>query len=78
MIRPFVLGRKAWLFSDTVGGAKASANLYSLVQTCVANRIDIYAYLVDLFKALPLAKTAEDYEALLPWKPGKLVSEKNR
>lgn len=78
LIRPFVLGRKAWLFSDTVGGAKASANLYSLVQTCAANRIDIYTYLVDLFRALPLAKTAEDYEALLPWKLGKVLSEKNR
>ena len=36
-IRPFVVGRKGWLFSDTVDGANASANLYSLVQTCKAN-----------------------------------------
>ena len=33
-IRPFVVGRKGWLFSDTVAGAKASANLFSLVETC--------------------------------------------
>ncbi|WP_144021356.1 transposase domain-containing protein [Caballeronia sordidicola] len=33
--------------------------------------IDIYRYLVDLFKALPYAKVADDYEALLPWKLGK-------
>lgn len=77
-IRPSCLGRRAWLFSDTVGGAKASVNLYSLIQTCVANHIDIYPYLVDLFKALPNAKTVEDYEALLPWKLGKPVPEKNR
>jgi transposase len=77
-IRPFCLGRRAWLFSDTVGGAKASVNLYSLIQTCVANRIDIYPYLVDLFRVLPYAKTVEDYEALLPWKLGKPVPEKNR
>jgi transposase len=50
---------------------KASANLYSLVQTCKANRVDTYQYLVDLFKALPYAKTGEDYEALLPWNLGK-------
>jgi transposase len=70
-IRPFVVGRRAWLFADSVGGAKASANLYSLVQTCVANRVDAYRYLVDLFTALPYAKTADDYEALLPWNLGK-------
>ena len=34
-------GRRNWLFSDTVGGATASANLYSLVETCKANRVDI-------------------------------------
>lgn len=62
----------------SVGGAKASANLYSLVQTCFANRIDVYQYLVDLFRVLPYAKTVEDYEALLPWKLGKLVPENNR
>jgi transposase len=70
-IRPFCVGRRSWLFADSVGGAKASANLYSLVQTCKANRIDTYQYLVDLFKALPYAKTVDDYEALLPWNLGK-------
>ena len=67
-IRPFVVGRKGWLFSDTVAGANASANLYSLVQTCKANGIDSYRYLRALFIALPSATTAEDYEALLPWR----------
>ena len=67
-IRPFVIGRKGWLFSDTVAGANASANLYSLVQTCKANGIDSYRYLRALFIALPNAKTADDYEALLPWR----------
>ena len=67
-IRPFVIGRRNWLFADTVGGATASANLYSLIETCKANRIDPYQYLVDLFKALPLANSADDYEALLPWR----------
>lgn len=67
-IRPFVVGRRNWLFSDTVGGANASANLYSLIETCKANRVDPYTYLVELFRLLPLAKTADDFEALLPWR----------
>ena len=67
-IRPFVIGRRNWLFSDTVAGAQASANLYSLLQTCAANGVDGYAYLRALLSALPSAQTAEDYEALLPWR----------
>ncbi len=66
-IRPFVVGRRNWLFSDTVGGANASANLYSLIETCKANHIDPYGYLVSLFRQLPRAQTADDFEALLPW-----------
>ena len=69
-IRPFVVGRRNWLFADTVGGATASANLYSIVETCKANGIDPYQYLVALFRELPLARTADDYENLLPWKMG--------
>ena len=67
-IRPFVVGRRNWLFADTVGGANASANLYSLLQTCKVNGIDPHRYLAALFTALPLASTADDYEALLPWR----------
>ena len=66
-IRPFVVGRRNWLFCDTVAGAQASANLYSLIETCKANGIEPYTYLVELFRQLPLAKTVEDFEALLPW-----------
>lgn len=63
-IRPFVVGRRNWLFADTVN---ASANLYSLLQTCMANGIDGYRYLRALLVELPKAKTVEDFEALLPW-----------
>ncbi|WP_321894046.1 IS66 family transposase [Paraburkholderia tropica] len=66
-IRPFVIGRKGWLFADTISGAQASANLYSLVETCKANGIEPYRYLVWLFAKLPLAATVDDYAALLPW-----------
>jgi transposase len=66
-IRPFVLGRKGWLFSDTVHGAVASANLYSLVETAKANAVEPHGYLSRLFERLPHLTTVEHYEAMLPW-----------
>ncbi|EEL0142641.1 IS66 family transposase, partial [Salmonella enterica subsp. enterica serovar Montevideo] len=66
-IRPWVVGRKGWLFADTVAGAHASANLYSLIETTRANGIEPYRYLVWLFTQLPLTTNADDYAALLPW-----------
>ena len=45
-IRPFVVGRKNWLFSDTVKGAKSSAIIYSLIETAKANGVEPYAYLM--------------------------------
>ncbi len=65
-IRPFVVGRKNWLFADTVRGANASANLYSLVETAKANALEPYAYLRLVFTELPRAETLVDFEALLP------------
>ncbi len=65
-IRPFCLGRRAWLFSDTVAGAKSSANLYSLIQTAKANGLEPYAYLRHVFTELPKATSLADFEALLP------------
>jgi transposase len=65
-IRPFVLGRKNWLFADTVRGAHASANLYSVVETAKANGLEPFAYLRLVFTELPRATTLPDFEALLP------------
>jgi transposase len=65
-IRPFVLGRKNWLFSASVKGVKASANLYSLIETAKANGLEPYAYLRRVFTELPKAETVEAIEALLP------------
>ena len=65
-IRPFVIGRKNWLFSDSVKGVKASANLYSIIETAKANGLEPYAYLRYLFAELPTAETVDDIEALLP------------
>ena len=66
-IRPFVVGRKGWLFSDTVKGAIASANLFSIVETAKANGVEPHAYLSLLFECLPYARRVEDFEAILPW-----------
>ena len=66
-IRPFVLGRKNWLFADTPKGATASANLYSLIETAKANRLEPYYYLRYVFQELPMAQTVEQIEALLPF-----------
>lgn len=65
-IRPFALGRKNWLFSDSVKGAKASANLYSIVVTARLNGLDIHGYLKFVFEGLARAQTADDIERLLP------------
>ena len=66
-IRPFVVGRRNWLFSDTVKGAQSSANLYSLIETAKANALEPYAYLRRVFTLLPAATSLADIEALMPW-----------
>ncbi len=66
-IRPFAIGRKNWLFSDSQKGAKASAMMYSMIETAKANGLEPYQYLKTVFTKLPQAETLEDIEALLPW-----------
>ena len=66
-VRPFVMGRKSWLFANSVAGANASANLYSLVETVKANGHEPYAYIKHVLTELPAATTLEDVEALLPF-----------
>jgi transposase len=66
-IRPFALGRRAWLFADTPHGARASAACYSLVETAKANQLEPYAYLRHVLAHIGEADTLEKYEALLPW-----------
>jgi transposase len=66
-IRPFVVGRKNWLFSASIAGAKASANLYSLIETAKANGLEPLAYLNTVFTRLPQADSLEAIERLLPW-----------
>ena len=66
-IRPFVIGRKNWLFANTPKGARASANLYSIIETAKAHDLNPQEYLSYIFTKLPLVETVEDYEKLLPW-----------
>jgi transposase len=65
-IRPFVVGRKNWLFSGHPNGAHAAATLYSLIETAKACGLEPYQFLRHLFEKLPFARTEEDYQALLP------------
>ena len=65
-IRPFVVGRKKWLFSGHPRGAAASASLFSLIETAKTSGLKPYAYMRHLFDQLPLAKTEEGYRDLLP------------
>lgn len=66
-IRPFVIGRKNWLFANSVGGAKASANLYGLIETAKAHNLNPEKYLCEIYRQLPMAKTVKEIEKLLPW-----------
>ena len=66
-IRPFVIGRKNWLFSDTVAGAESSARIYSLIETAKANGHIAYTYLRHVLKELPKAGNLSQVEALLPY-----------
>ena len=67
-IRPFVVGRKNWLFNDSQRGAHASAFLYTLIQTAKANGHEPYWYLRFLFELLPLTDDDEQVEDLLPFR----------
>ncbi len=66
-IRPFAVGRRNWLFADTPRGAKASATIYSLIETAKANGIEPFAYLHHVLRHIGGATTVEEIEALLPW-----------
>lgn len=67
-IRPFVTGRKNWLFADTPKGADASAAVYSIVETAKANNIDVYLYLEMLLgNMVDWDHTDEFMEDMMPW-----------
>jgi transposase len=66
-IRPFVVGRKNWLFNQSPDGAESSCGMYSLIETAKQNGLIARSYLMALFEKVPLAASLEDWEKLLPW-----------
>ena len=68
-IKPFVMGRKNFLFANTPRGAQASAVIYSVMETAKANALDPYRYLLFLLEELPNAdrRRADWMERFLPW-----------
>ncbi len=66
-MRPFALGRKNWLFNDTVHGAKAAAIIYSLIETCKANNVNTFKYLNHVLREIPKQEDGADLTHLLPW-----------
>jgi transposase len=66
-IRPFVIGRKNWLFSATPRGAESSAILYSLVESAKLHKLSVYDYFYHVLRRLPYCSQPQDYEALLPF-----------
>ena len=77
-IRPFAVGRKNWLFSDSVSGANASAVVYTMVEMAKAHDLNVYGYLKFLLDHRPTKEMTDDQLAeLAPWSQ-KLQSIKNR
>jgi hypothetical protein len=67
-IRPFTVGRKNWLFSDTPTGARASARIYTMVEMAKAHSLIIEDYLVFLLNVRPREDISDaELEQLLPW-----------
>lgn len=66
-IKPFVIGRKNWLFANTPSGAKASATIFSIIETAKENGLDPYEYLKYVFTKAPNLKEIESVDILLPW-----------
>lgn len=66
-IRPFVIGRKNWLFAGSPKGAESSAILYSLVESAKLNKLSVYDYFHYILKKLPYCESQKDHEKLLPY-----------
>ena len=67
-VKPFAVGRKNWLFSGTTESAKASGNIFSLIESAKIHDLKIFDYLSYVFEQLPMADTEEKLAALLPIK----------
>ena len=66
-VKPFVMGRKAWLFSNTPDGAEASSVMYSIIETAKENGLHPFHYMKFLLETLPNMNTSGSIDELLPW-----------
>jgi len=66
-VKPFVIGRKNWLFSNTASGARTSAILYSVIETAKANGLNPVKYVEHLLTEIPTRNAGDALEDLMPW-----------
>ena len=66
-IKPFVIGRKGWLFADSVAGAEAAAIIFSLVETCKHHGVEAYDWFRYVLQQLPLCQSDDEVESLMPF-----------
>lgn len=66
-IKPFVIGRKGWLFADSVAGAEAASIIFSLVETCKHHGIEAYDWFRYVLQQLPLCHSDAEIQALMPF-----------
>jgi hypothetical protein len=66
-VKAFVIGRKNWLFADSVDGGNATAVLTTMVRSALANKLDPCQYMVRVLEKLPYARTEKDFQDLMPW-----------
>jgi transposase len=66
-IKPFVIGRKNWLFNTSTKGADASSILFSLVQTCKEHSVDVFAYFKFALESVAKCNNEHDIQLLLPY-----------
>ena len=66
-IKPFALGRKGWLFANSVAGAHAAATIYSLIETCKHHKIEPFLWVRYVLEQLPLRQSSDNIADLLPF-----------
>ena len=74
-IKPFAMGRKGWLFADSVEDAHAATIIYSLIETCKYHQIEPYYWLKYVLQNISACKTLNEFEALLPFNIDKSLLE---
>lgn len=75
-MKPFAVGRKNWLFANSVEGAEAAGIIFSLIETCKAHQVHAYEWLRHALTHLPAATSVDQIEALLPFHFKKSLPDK--